>query len=180
MLKTFQCPTCAAPLSFEGRMLIDCNYCGGKIIAPADIAGKEDLEQNRKLEAVNSIIKTFFSNANVESKGGSYVIDLRSSSKRAQQNLGSAASEIKKGHTSEAMNVFTETFGVESKDAHKIVDAIGHGKGFDTSALRIYPQVPRKSPYTRVILFIVIGVIFIFVAPLLFSILIMLIASLIG
>lgn len=182
MPKTFQCPTCAAPLAFEGKMLIDCTYCGGSIIAPADLAGqREELEHKRKLETVNSIVKSFFSRAEAEiGPNGAYVIDLRSSSRKAQQKIGNAVSEIQSGHTSNALDVFTQTFGVESKDAHKIVDAIGHGKGIDASALRLYPDVPVKSSMHPLVKLIVLGVVLIFVVPLVFSLLLLVFALLWG
>ncbi|NNE66730.1 MAG: hypothetical protein HKN33_09185 [Pyrinomonadaceae bacterium] len=180
MPKQFQCPTCAAPLSFEGKPLIDCTYCGGTIIAPADLAKSRGISKE-KVEAVNSIVKTFFSSAEAEWKEGSWVIDLRSDSKKAQQDLGKAFSQIQKGHHENAVSVFTQSFGVKSKDAEKIVDAIGHGKGFDANALRIYPEVRRKSTneFAWVVKLVIFGVAAIFVVPFLIG-LIMILAILLG
>ena len=163
-------------------MLVDCTYCGGTIIAPADIAEDKELKHKRKLKTGNSIVGSLLSGLGAEWKDGSYVIDLRSSSKRAQQNLGSAVAEIRHGQESNAVNVFTQTFGVESNDAKKIVNAIGHGKGFDASALRIYPEAPvsRKSEFGWLVKLIVVGVILIFVVPVVVSVLLIILALLTG
>jgi hypothetical protein len=162
-------------------MLIDCTYCGGSIIAPADLADNKEFEHERKMKTVNSIVKSFFSSAEVGmNQKGSYVIDLRSSSRRAQKNLGNVVSEIQKGRTSNAQAVFTQSFGIESNDAHKIVDAIGHGKAFDASALRLYPNVSTKKKLHPLVKVIILGVVLIFVVPVVVSLLLIAIALLQG
>lgn len=175
MPKNFQCPTCAAPLVFEGKMLVDCKYCGGRIIAPADLANNEEVAHQRKLDAVNSIINTFLSNAGTDSSVSSYVIDLRSSSKRAQQNLDCAVSELQNGQMENAVGVFTQTFGVESQDAQKIVEAIGHGKGFDASFLQLHPDARRKSDYSRNVKLVIAAIVLLIVLPIAITIFVMIV-----
>jgi DNA-directed RNA polymerase subunit RPC12/RpoP len=51
MPKSFKCPTCAAPLEFEGKTIQDCRYCNGKIIVPAEMFENSDFQQKQKILA---------------------------------------------------------------------------------------------------------------------------------
>ncbi len=171
MAESFKCPTCAAPLKFEGKMMQDCNYCGGNIIVPAEMFRNEEFEQQQKMKKLDAVLKTVFSNMNVQGGGQHYVIDLRSSSNQAQNNLSNIFTEIQSGHHATAVQAFTQTFGFNEQDAEKTVTAIEHGQGVDVSNMRLYPHVPQKSPYGWIIKMLIALIIFIFVLPVVVSIL---------
>jgi len=180
MTETFKCPTCAAPLEFDGKMLQDCRYCGGKIIVPAGLLRDEEYEREQKMKKLDAVLKTVFSNVG----GGAnqhYVIDLRDgSSKQTQTNLHEIFSQIHAGHHNRAVDVFTQSFGFNARDAENTVTAIEHGRGADVSQMRLYPQVPQKSPYSWIIKLVTALIVLVFVLPIVLTLLFILLMYLIG
>jgi hypothetical protein len=179
MPETFKCPTCAAPLRFEGKMLQDCKYCGGSIIVPAELFQKKPIQPEPKVIKLNEVLNTVFSSINLGQQHN-VVIDLRSSSKRAQQSLYNIHSDLQAGDQSHAVSVFTETFGVNSNDARKAVSAMVDGKGFDASAMRIYPEVGQKSVMRQVMKIVIGFLILMVVIPLFIFALVFLLAYFAG
>ena len=37
MTESFRCPSCSAPLEFEGKPVQKCRFCGGNVIVPAHV-----------------------------------------------------------------------------------------------------------------------------------------------
>ena len=173
MPKSFNCPTCAAPLGFKGKTIQDCDYCGGRIIVPAEMFQNRPFQKPRKVLKVGEAIEHFFSgklNQNYQ-----YVIDLRSNSRRAQQQVGKIHSKIQDGHTDDATRQLSQTFGFSSSDAQTVVNRMSRGKGVDVSNMRLYPSVPVKSSVNRIVKILIGSLIAMVVLPFIFTLMIFLI-----
>jgi len=109
MPEVFKCPSCAAPLEFEGNTFQKCRFCGSSIIVPSDSFQKSD--------------KNMFDDAS--SLGNKAV------------KLAEIYREIQAGRKINAIKIFRETFGTGLKEAKDAVDAMERGESVDISGMKV-------------------------------------------
>jgi DNA-binding beta-propeller fold protein YncE len=121
MAETFKCPSCAAPLEFEGKPMQKCPFCGSSVIVPSEMfyppAGR---------------------NANV---------DFASLTGRALK-IAEIQREIQRGNKINAIKIFRETFGTGLKEAKDAVEAMERGESVDISGMQVQSVDLRANPET--------------------------------
>ncbi len=120
MPETFRCPSCNAPLDFEGSTFQKCKFCGSSVVVPAD---------------------TFYQSG-TRTFGG---LDLSSLTGRALK-VAEIQREIERGNKINAIKIFRETFGTGLKEAKDAVDAMERGEGIDISGIQIQTSSHRSNP----------------------------------
>ena len=105
MAENFKCPSCSAPLEFEGKTMQKCRFCESNVVLPSDV------RQN--------------SNA---------FGDLSALTGKAQK-IGEIQKLIQSGNKIYAIKLFHETFGVGLKEAKDAVNAMEDGKSVDISGM---------------------------------------------
>jgi Ribosomal protein L7/L12 C-terminal domain len=118
MTESFKCPSCNAPLEFEGKMMQKCAFCGSNVIVPS------------------SVIQ------NSNSFGGFGQMNFGDLSSLTGKALKIAEIQklIQAGNKIQAIKVFRETFGVGLKEAKDAVEAMERGESVDISGMRIETQ----------------------------------------
>lgn len=119
MAKSFNCPSCSAPLDFAGEVTQKCDHCGGTIIAPHEM----------------------FYVGNV-----SPFEDL-SSLKGKALKIAEVQRLIHAGKKIEAIKVFREAFGTGLKEAKDAVEAIERGESVDISGFRTQTARPQQIKF---------------------------------
>lgn len=109
MTQTFNCPSCAAPLEYEGKPMQKCSFCESTVIVPTPAVRPAFFDQSFDLSALTG--KTL-------------------KIARIQQALST-------GNKIEAIKIFRETFGTGLKEAKDAVEAMERGEGVDVSGMQI-------------------------------------------
>lgn len=118
MAETFKCPSCAAPLEFEGKPMQKCPFCGSNVIAPSEL---------------------FYRPA-----AGS-AVDLSSLTGKALK-IAEIQQELRRGNKIMAIKIFRETFGTGLKEAKDAVEAMERGESVDISGMQVRAQSFKMSP----------------------------------
>jgi hypothetical protein len=118
MTQSFKCPSCNAPLEFEGKPMQKCRFCGSNVIVPSGTIQ-------------NSNVFGAFGEMNFS--------DLSSLTGKALK-IAEIQQLIQTGNKIGAIKVFRETFGVGLKEAKDAVEAMERGEGIDISGMRIQAQ----------------------------------------
>jgi len=102
MAETFRCPSCSAPLEFEGKMMQKCRHCGSNVIVPSDamhysssFGDEGSLDFNDPSNATGKALK-----------------------------VAEIQRELQRGNKIMAIKIFRETFGVGLKEAKDAVEAM--------------------------------------------------------
>ena len=116
MAETFKCPSCAAPLEFEGKMMQKCKFCESNVIVPSNV-----------MQTSNAF-------------GGAGVLDFGdlSALKGKALKIGEIQKLIQSGNKIYAIKLFRETFGGSLMEAKDAVDAMEDGKSIDISGMQIH------------------------------------------
>lgn len=123
MAETFRCPSCSAPLEFEGKMMQKCRHCGSNVIVPSDV-----------MRYSNSF-------------GNSGALDFDDVSNATGKTLKVAEirRELQRGNKIMAIKIFRETFDVGLKEAKDAVEAMERGESIDISGMQIKtPSAPTN------------------------------------
>jgi DNA-binding beta-propeller fold protein YncE len=115
MARTFNCPSCSAPLDFAGEVTQKCDHCGGTVIAPHEM---------------------FYA-------GSASPFDDLSSLKGRALKIAEVQRLIHAGKKIEAIEVFREAFGTGLKEAKEAVEAIERGESVDISGFRVQTSTPQ-------------------------------------
>lgn len=110
MAETFKCPSCAAPLEFEGKPMQKCPFCGSNVIVPSEM---------------------FYSGGASRAH-----VDLSSLTGRALK-IAEIQREIQRGNKINAIKIFRETFGASLKEAKDAVEAMERGESVDISGMQV-------------------------------------------
>lgn len=110
MAETFKCPSCAAPLEFEGKPMQKCPFCGSNVIVPSEM---------------------FYPPA-----GRHANVDFSSLTGRALK-IAEIQREIQRGNKINAIKIFRETFGTSLKEAKDAVEAMERGESVDISGMQV-------------------------------------------
>src|SRR5215218_8191879 len=115
MAESFRCPSCAAPLEFEGKPMQKCRFCGSNVIVPSGV-----------IQSSNVF-------------GGAGNLDFGDLSSLTGKALKIAEMQrlIQSGQKIYAIKLFRETFGVGLKEAKDAVDAMEEGKSIDISGMLV-------------------------------------------
>lgn len=115
MAETFRCPSCSAPLEFEGKMMQKCRHCGSNVIVPSDV-----------MRYSNSF-----------GSSGSLDFDDVSNATGKALKVAEIQRELQRGNKIVAIKIFRETFGVGLKEAKDAVEAMERGESIDISGMQI-------------------------------------------
>ena len=121
MAETFKCPSCAAPLEFEGKPMQKCPFCGSSVIVPSEM---------------------FYPPA-----GRHANLDFSSLTGRALK-IAEIQREIQRGNKINAIKIFRETFGTSLKEAKDAVEAMERGESVDISGMQVQSVDLRANPET--------------------------------
>jgi streptogramin lyase len=121
MAETFKCPSCAAPLEFEGKPMQKCPFCGSSVIVPSEM---------------------FYPPA-----GRHPNVDFASLTGRALK-IAEIQREIQRGNKINAIKIFRETFGTGLKEAKDAVEAMERGESVDISGMQVQSLDLRANPET--------------------------------
>lgn len=167
MPETFKCPSCSAPLGFEGSTFQKCKFCGSNIIVPSEVFQRSDADRSSSF-------------------------DLSSLTGKALK-IAEIQRLIQSGNKIAAIKIFRETFGTGLKESKEAVERMERGEGFDLSGIqiqtenidsnsRLYPTAHKghtrhtgKSSVARTLIILAVGIFFII--PILVSGLIFFVSS---
>jgi hypothetical protein len=121
MAETFKCPSCAAPLEFEGKPMQKCPFCGSSVIVPSEM---------------------FYPPA-----GRHASVDFSSLTGRALK-IAEIQREIQRGNKINAIKIFRETFGAGLREAKDAVEAMERGESVDISGMQVQSIDLRANPET--------------------------------
>jgi hypothetical protein len=121
MAESFRCPSCSAPLEFEGKPVQKCRFCGSSVIVPANV-----LQSSHVF-------------------GGAGNLDFGDLSSLTGKALKIAEIQrlIQTGNKIYAIKLFRETFGGGLKEAKDAVDAMEEGKSIDLSGMQLQSSPTR-------------------------------------
>ncbi len=124
MAEVFKCPSCSAPLEFEGKMMQKCKFCQSNVIVPSGVV------------------------QNSNNFGGVGALDFGdlSALKGKALQIAEIQKLIQSGQKIYAIKLFRETFGVGLKEAKDAVDAMEAGKSIDISGMKIQSANLRANP----------------------------------
>ena len=123
MNESFKCPSCSAPLEFEGKPMQKCKFCRSNVIVPSGVIQSS----------------SFFGRVGAADFG-----DLSALTGKALK-IGEIQQLLQSGNKIEAIKVFRETFGVGLKEAKDAVDAIERGESVDISGMQIHNANARQN-----------------------------------
>jgi len=115
MAESFKCPSCSAPLEFEGKPMQKCRFCGSNVIVPSGV----------------------IQNSHVFGGAGNVDFGDLSSLTGKALKIGEIQRLIQSGQKIYAIKLFRETFGVGLKEAKDAVDAMEAGKSIDISGMQV-------------------------------------------
>lgn len=121
---SFKCPSCSAPLDYEGKMMQKCRFCGSNIIVPSSAIQDSSAFGgfgNLDFGDLSSLTGKAFKIAEIQ---------------RLIQNKQKI----------QAIKVFRKTFGGGLKEAKDAVDAMEDGKSVDVSGMRVQAQKFHATP----------------------------------
>lgn len=115
MTESFKCPSCSAPLEFEGKPVQKCRFCGSSVIVPLGTI------------------------QNSGAFGGFGSLDFGDFSSLTGRALKIAEIQklIRNGNKIQAIKVFRETFGTGLAEAKEAVEAMERGESVDISGMRV-------------------------------------------
>lgn len=116
MAESFRCPSCSAPLEFEGKPMQKCRFCGSNVIVPSDVV--------RSANVFGGVGNLDFG-------------DLSSLTGKALK-IAEIQRLIQQKQKIYAIKLFRETFGVGLKEAKDAVDAMEEGKSIDISGMQVH------------------------------------------
>jgi sugar lactone lactonase YvrE len=122
MTETFKCPSCNAPLEFEGKMMQKCRFCGSSVIVPTGA-----IQSSSAFGGFGEMNFGDFS-------------DLKGKALK----IAEIQQLIQSGNKIMAIKVFRETFVVGLKEAKDAVDAMERGKSIDVSGMLVQPATPKR------------------------------------
>lgn len=125
MTETFRCPSCSAPLEFEGKPMQKCRFCGSNVIVPSHV-----------IQSSNVF-------------GGAGRLDFGDLSALTGKALKIAEIQrlIQSGQKIYAIKEFRETFGVGLKEAKDAVDAMEAGKSIDLSGMQVITSATASAGF---------------------------------
>lgn len=115
MTESFKCPSCSAPLEFEGKPVQKCVFCGSSVIVP---------------------VATIQNSGAFGGSGNMDFGDLSSLTGKALK-IAEIQQLIQAGKKIEAIKVFRETFGTSLAEAKEKVEAMERGESVDISGMRV-------------------------------------------
>jgi len=115
MTQSFKCPSCNAPLEFEGKMMQKCRFCGSNVIVPSGA----------------------IQNSNAFGGFGEMNFGDFSDLKGKALKIAEIQQLLQSGNKIMAIKVFRETFGTGLKEAKDAVDAMERGESVDVSGMRV-------------------------------------------
>lgn len=118
MAETFRCPSCSAPLEFEGKMMQKCRHCGSNVIVPSDVMRQSN---------------SFGGSGSLEFGDLSYLTGKALKVAEIQR-------EIQTGSKIMAIKLYREAFGVGLKEAKDAVEAMERGESVEIGGTRIQSQ----------------------------------------
>ena len=121
MTESFRCPSCSAPLEFEGKPVQKCRFCGSNVIVPSGI----------------------IQNSNVFGGVGNVDFTDLSSLKGKALKIAEIQRLLQSGNKIWAIRVFRETFGVGLKEAKDAIEAMQRGESIDISGMQVKAENPR-------------------------------------
>lgn len=124
MIEIFKCPSCSAPLQFEGNTMQKCRFCQSNVIVPSGV----------------------MQNSNAFGGAGALDFGDLSALKGKALQIAEIQKLIQSGQKIYAIKLFRETFGVGLKEAKDAVDAMEAGKSIDVSGIQIQSANLRASP----------------------------------
>jgi streptogramin lyase/DNA-directed RNA polymerase subunit RPC12/RpoP len=124
MTESFKCPSCSAPLEFEGKPVQKCRFCGSSVIVP---------------------VGTIQNSGAFGGFGAMDFGDLSSLTGRALK-IAEIQKLIQSGNKIGAIKVFRETFGTSLEEAKNAVEAMERGESVDISGMRV--QTTNLPPTT--------------------------------
>lgn len=125
MPESFKCPSCSAPLEFEGKMTQKCRFCGGSVIVPAQMFYQKPDENF-----------TDFSTFDFASLTGKAL------------KIAEIQREIQAGRKINAIKIYRETFGVGLKEAKDAVEALERGESINISGTRVQTASVNQKIHT--------------------------------
>lgn len=131
MAETFTCPSCSAPLEYEGGAMQKCRFCGSSVIAPSCLYKLSDLLGGH------------------ENADATPHFEFGSLSEMAHQGMKLAEIQrlIQEGKKAEAVKLFHETFGGSLEKSTRAVEALGRGEAVDLSGIQIIgATTPGAAP----------------------------------
>jgi DNA-directed RNA polymerase subunit RPC12/RpoP len=115
MTESFKCPSCSAPLEFEGKPVQKCRFCGSNVIVP---------------------VGTIQNSGAFGGYGNMDFGDLSSLTGKALK-IAEIQKLIQNGNKIGAIKVFRETFGTSLAEAKEKVEAMERGESVDISGMRV-------------------------------------------
>jgi LSD1 subclass zinc finger protein len=116
MTQTFQCPSCNAPLDYDGsgRSTIRCPYCQNSVVVPEELRGGAQApeEVERDWTAPSSLVDV-------------------------AANVKGVRELIRSGNKIAAIKLFRETFEVGLKEAKDAVEAMGRGEPVNLTSYKV-------------------------------------------
>lgn len=131
MAESFRCPSCSAPLGFEGKPMQKCRFCGSNVIVPTNV----------------------IQDSNAFGGAGRLSFDDLSSLKGKALRIGEIQRLIHSGNKIEAVKVFRETFGVGLKEAKDAVDAMERGESLNMSGIKFRGTSAPRAEVVRMDVF---------------------------
>ncbi len=128
MSETFACPSCGAPLDYDGRGdTMRCPYCKNSIIVP------ETLRRGREADENESILQT-----------GTTGLDMGEMIANAAR-LKEIVATAREGNKIEAIKQYRELTGVGLKEAKDAVEALMEGRPVQMSSVQVGGNVTATS-----------------------------------
>jgi len=121
MAESFRCPSCSAPLEFEGKPMQKCRFCGSNVIVPSNV-----MQSSHVFGGVGNLDFG----------------DLSSLTGKALK-IAEIQRLIQNKQKIYAIKLFRETFGGGLKEAKDAVDAMEEGKSIDLSGMQIRTESPH-------------------------------------
>ena len=118
MTQSFKCPSCNAPLEFEGKTMQKCRFCGSSVIVPS----------------------ATIQNSNAFGGFGEMNFGDFSDLKGKALKIAEIQQLIQSGNKIYAIKLFRETFPTSLKEAKDAVDAMERGESVDISGMRVQAQ----------------------------------------
>lgn len=119
MTETFKCPSCAAPLEFEGKPMQKCPFCTSTVIAPSELFSRPAAGSGVDASLTGRALK-----------------------------IAEIQWELRRGNKIIAIKLFRETFGTSLVEAKDAVEAMERGESVDISGMQVRSVDLRADPQT--------------------------------
>lgn len=139
MPETFKCPSCSAPLKFQGTSVQTCRFCGCDVIVPSGIVKREE-----------AIVEP-------ETPKKELLPDASELGQKALK-IAEIKRALKQNKTTNAAILFRDSFGGSLADARDIVRAIEKGESVNVPDL----QTSKKPSLGKwIVLFVIFDIVII-------------------